>query len=420
MSALIRPALVALTLVSALGGVLARAETTSPADSALQALNALRLQAGMEGFSSDGRLAAAALGHARYLLAQPGAGHQQRRGGTGFTGVEPLDRARAAHYPAMLVSENVAQGNTDAERALEGLMAAIYHRFGFLDFDVDSVGIGYAAYRNQGSSAGYVFLMGNGALARLCGSKSFEGLGQYVYSVCDPDIRIEKSVYEGARGRFGRKQPEVVVWPSVDMQDVPPAFFDESPDPLPDREVSGYPVSVSINPYRVNEAKARDFQLVDLDTGKPVSNIRRMDAASDPNHKLDAHQFAWFPLQRLQWGGRYQASVTLELDGRVQTRSWRFRVRTVPQPLYIVRVGSDQQAFVTDADGWLTVFVPPGDRRGVQRLTTLEYRYPQGASVQSEFLDGNTLRIQVRGKAGTKVRFETNGGIHFDVVLAAR
>ncbi|MCB1734193.1 MAG: CAP domain-containing protein [Gammaproteobacteria bacterium] len=392
----------------------------SPADTALQALNALRAQAGMDGFSTEGRLAAAALGHARYLLAQPGAGHVQRRGGTGFTGVEPLDRARAARYPAMLVSENVAQGNTDADRALAGLMAAIYHRFGFLDFDVDSVGIGYAAYRNRESSAGYVFLMGNSALARLCGGKNFEGNGQYVYSVCDPDIRIEKRVYDGARGRFALKQPEVVVWPPADMQDVPPAFFDESPDPLPDHEVSGYPISVSINPYRVGTVRAHDFRLVDLDSGKAVSNLRRMDVSTDPNRKLDDHQFAWFPLQRLKWGGHYEASVTLNLDGRVESRRWRFQVRDVPRPFYTVRVGTDQQAFVTDADGWLTVFVPPGGRRGVQRLTTLEYRYPEGASVESEFFDGNTLRIRLRGQPGTKVRFETDGGIHFDVVLAAR
>lgn len=395
------------------------ASAGEPAQDALTQLNTIRAQAGMDGFSIDQRLAAAALGHARYLLAQPGAGHIQRRGGTGFTGVEPLDRARQARYPAMLVSENIAQGNDEVGPALDGLMAAIYHRLGFLDFDVNSVGIGYAAYRGRPQTASYVFVMSNSDVVGLCGGKNFDGVGQYVYSVCVPDLRIAQGEYDDARGRFARTQPELVVWPPAGADDVPPAFFDESPDPLPDVEVSGYPVSVSVNPYLVAKARVTDFRLTELATGKPVEPVRRLDAGSDPNRKFDDHQFAWFPLQRLHWGARYRVDVGLELDGRKVTRSWEFRVRDVPGPLYTLRHNGKEQAFVTDGDGWVTVFVPPLSR-GVQRLSTLEYRYPQGASVDSEFLDGNTLRLRVHGRPGTKVRFETDGGIHFEVVVAGR
>lgn len=407
--------LLALCLLVAGTGVSAAEE----AHDALAELNALRAQAGMDGFSTDQRLAAAALGHARYLLAQPGAGHIQRRGGTGFTGVEPLDRARQAHYPAMLVSENVAQGNNEVGPALDGLMAAIYHRFGFLDFDVNSIGIGYAAYRGRPQTASYVFVMSNSDVAGLCGAKNFDGVGRYVYSVCAPDVRIKKSVYDAARGRFARKQPELVVWPPVHGAEVPPAFFDESPDPLPDVEVSGYPISVSVNPYRVQQVKITRFRLTDLGTGKLVKQIQAMNADNDPHAKFDRHEFAWFPLQRLRWGARYRVEVGLELDGRQVTRRWEFKVRSVPAPLYTLHAKGTEQAFVTDAEGWVTVFVPPGTR-GVQRLSTLEYHYPQGASVDSDFLDGNTLRVRVHGKPGTKVRFETDGGIHFDVVVAGR
>lgn len=88
------------------------ASAGEPAQDALTQLNTIRAQAGMDGFSIDQRLAAAALGHARYLLAQPGARHIQRRGGTSFTGVEPLDRARQARYPAMLVMRTSRRATT--------------------------------------------------------------------------------------------------------------------------------------------------------------------------------------------------------------------------------------------------------------------------------------------------------------------
>ncbi|MGB1110300.1 MAG: CAP domain-containing protein, partial [Gammaproteobacteria bacterium] len=131
------------------------------AEDAYAILNDIRAAAGLAPLSHDARLEAAALGHARYLVANDSASHDQSPGGRKFTGERPAQRAVAAGYASRLVSENLSKGDDRVLGSLQGLMAAIYHRFGFLDPEMTHIGIGVSG---EGIETGMVYLMGNNAL----------------------------------------------------------------------------------------------------------------------------------------------------------------------------------------------------------------------------------------------------------------
>ena len=115
-------------------------------------------------------------------------------------------------------------------------------------------------------------------------------------------------------------RPTLVTWPPAGADDVPPAFFIEEPDPLPDREVAGYPLSVQFNPGSVQRVEIRGFSLYrEPAVGRdPIAPTRLLDRHSDPHEVLTAFEFALFPLDRLDWATRYRAVVDVVLDGHPQ------------------------------------------------------------------------------------------------------
>ncbi|MGB0721345.1 MAG: CAP domain-containing protein [Gammaproteobacteria bacterium] len=388
-----------------------------------QALSALRDAAGMPGFSWNGHLEKAASDHVRYLLGNPEASHDQSPGSPGFTGSGPSERALHVGYPSTLVSENIASGQTTMEDALDGLMAAIYHRIGFLDFEVNEAGIASEEIRGDALRNGrplapgarvFAFEMGNRTLSRLCADPPALNEGRFYRGACaNPKIKLGASRYEQALAEPAMQAPEVVVWPPDGATDITPAFFDESPDPLPDREVSGYPISIHVNPYKVVQTRLLDFELHVTRGGHPVDAVRLLDAGSDPNGRMDTHTFALFPLDRLDWGREYEARARLNLDGRTKLLRWRFHTRPLPQPGAVLR--HNGEAFAVQGGERFTLHVPP--RVDAPRLGSLTMLFPQGTRVESGFFDPNTLQLTLHGDHGTRVRFESDNGHRFELHL---
>lgn len=138
------------------------------ASEALQYLNTLRQQAGMLALQSESSLTSAATKHALYLNRNKQGkidsfhdAHMQSRNTPLFIGKNVSDRAKKMSYPHGLVSENISVGNRNVSEAIDLLMSGIYHRFGFLDFSIDEVGVGI-------SQANYVFNMGRNDISRTC------------------------------------------------------------------------------------------------------------------------------------------------------------------------------------------------------------------------------------------------------------
>ena len=179
----------------------------------------------------------------------------------GFTGVTPTNRGEYTGYKSS-VSENITGGDNSVEESIEGLFAAIYHRFGFLSFDTDEVGIGIDSSVSYVYGSAYGYDMGNGQINILCEGTSYTGSGGYYYGVCaDYSFQIETSLYLTAQDANRLANPAIVRWPYPGQQDSIPVFYEESPDPLPTCGVSGYPVSVQFNPAKTGPVAMTSFKL---------------------------------------------------------------------------------------------------------------------------------------------------------------
>ncbi len=347
-------------------------------------LNSLRQKAGLGTFYANTELEKAAAAHAGYLAKNRTDGHGESPSLPGFTGEDPAQRALAAGYSSRLVNENLSSGNLDFKDSVDGLFGAIYHRFGFLDPLMDEIGIAYAM--DGGGRRIYVYDMGNYRINALCSENSFSGLGRYMTGVCaDESRKIGYSKYQKAVKVSRRHTDEIIVWPYEGQSDVPPAFYEEIPDPLPGFSVSGYPISIIFNRLKADGAKISSFKLYD-EKSREVP-VRLMDANSDPNHLLKKNQYAIFPLKRLEYETRYTASVHYISKGREHHKEWSFTTRSFDVPL--LKISSKESSFeIVPKKSYVIYFEP----RGPNDLLR-EIRYPQGAAVEQ--IDPNTFRLEV-------------------------
>ena len=498
----------------------------------LDYVNQLRASAGMAPLYWRAELADGAQAHADYLAANPipesgffgGSAHRESPGLVGFTGIKPADRALHQGYPHRQVLENVSSGGDSVSDAIDGLMGAIYHRLGFLDFAIDELGSG----RNTRQ---FVFLMGRGDLRELCGSPPsqalvsqpvhcgdsvvtsdfiqrlcdhlparallrqpwpvacsngqrldndfmqslcsqgfppqarLQGNGRY-YALCDPPQRVRAQWFDGLcaappadaaytqSGRYvelcgagrrvdadwleqrcdnagerdrytdsgqyvepcedgsiqvrvefmdeleqaqRRRNPDVGMWPPDQAGNIPPAFFEEDPDPLPDRSVSGYPISIQFNPAFTEQVESASFKLLKWSSNglefswKPVTDTRMLDHDTDPQKRLDALQFALFPLQRLDWASRYRAEFEAWVDGEYRQYAWGFSTTDPGGPLFVIDA-SDRQ-FLVDRVARPLLVIPP--RREAYSVNALKVAWRGDTEVSISSLDGNTARLDI-------------------------
>jgi len=267
---------------------------------------------------------------------------------------------------------------------------------------------------------------------------AYPASGSY-YEICDPPVRVHAEWLEGSctslpdvalytdSGRYRRpcgqdtdirveyldaldalrhrELPEMVVWPPDGAEAVPPAFFIEEPDPLPDLSVSGYPVTVQFNPALVTMPVVERFELFRLDDGvrTAVRPVRLLDRATDPNRILDAYEFALFPLQRLDWGSTYLAVVEARIGEQRRRIAWRFETRGKDLPLLI----ADQavQRFVIRAGRDYLLYLPPRQDVAYTVLST-RMRHLRANHVALAVEDPNTLRLRADLRHCDLIRIE--------------
>lgn len=261
--------------------------TGDVAHDALSWLNFRRQQAGLSPLSRESKLDAAASAHANYQQQNNLITHDQDDRLLGFTGEQSSDRLLAAGYP--LPQQAVAEGEVvgastqeDGFALADGLFTAIYHRYVILEPSFDQAGAGTAT-----RPGGYTWLTVN-----------------FVASRIDRDsIRLP-----------------LVVWPSDGQTAVRPYFLSdqEIPDPVPDQDRVGYPVSLHGPMYarlRVNR-----FTISEPD-GAPLP-VRLLDPAQDMNTPSSAA--AIVPLQPLRSERVYLVEFDGSVDHQPVTLQWSF------------------------------------------------------------------------------------------------
>ncbi len=344
----------------------------------------------MNGLTPNTLLERAAQSHADYLVANHAKSHFETVGKPHFTGVAPVDRVAHVGYASLRVSENLSTHHHSAKDSVEGLFSAIYHRFAFLDPQIDEMGVGVTQDAARGSNSAFVYVMGNSQIRNLCQEESFSGVGNYVYKVCaDRKHRIRAKAFKHALQSQQQENPALILYPYDGEEGVAPVFYDEAPDPLPESEVSGFPVSVIFNPAFFSPASSEQVSDVSLALYKNQKKVPAyfMDKENDPHGRFSDHQFALFPEERLAYNTRYKAVLRYRYKDEVQQRIWHFSTTQIEEPLYMII--QPEQTIHIKAGSECVLYFKPKDAHDLLG----NIHYPQRVSVT--FLDHNTLKLSM-------------------------
>ena len=371
--------------------------TPVQANEALNYLNALRQAAGLPAFSFNQQLREAAHNHAVYLYNTDSTSHfQNNKSSPSFTGFDVVERSLYLGYPHSELGENISGGQQNYKDSIDGLMSAIYHRFGFLDPEFDEIGFATIADEQHQQRNKFVYVLGNRGLREACEAPD-ENItpGTYFTKMCrDAEKKIPVETRDFIKQQLLDSAPDVVIWP-YNGAIVSPIFLEEDPDPLPSQSISGYPVSLSFHPQRFSNLRLLSFELINSQTNRRVPNIHILDKDTDPNNKFTPHEFAFFPLYRLDWGTNYFVNTSFESDSGLVNYSWQFFTTSLDKP--VIKVENSDSHVYLEASKTAYIYLPQQTKD--QQYSRLESRTPQSIAAEAKLFDPNTLKLEFRGQA---------------------
>jgi uncharacterized protein YkwD len=270
----------------------APAATNNIATDGLNWINYRRSQAGMPVLTHSSIIDVAAQGHSDYQRQNNTVTHEQTTGKPGFTGVKLDDRLRAAGYtfgfPNAIGEVISATNNGSGFYMAEELITAIYHRFVIFEPVFTEIGTGAAT-----TSANYNYFTADFVTNNGYGNGIAAGT--------------------------------IVTWPVNGQTQVPPNFFSdyEEPDPVPNANEVGYPVSVHTNLTR--KLTVQSFTIRAHGAGADLAT-RLLAQGQDANTTTQSAA-AIVPLSRLAAATTYDVTFTGAIDGTPISRSWSFTTK---------------------------------------------------------------------------------------------
>lgn len=252
--------------------------------------NYRRAGIGLSSLTRNARLDAAAAGHSNYLRLNNTVSHDQVPGNPGYTGASLQNRITAAGYtlanPYAFGEVISAAGDRSGFYHAEELITAIYHRFVILEPVFKEMGTGASS-----TGSNYTYFTADFAASGGYGP----GLG---------------------RGR-------IVTYPGDGHVMVPTIFLSdtESPDPVPNQNAVGYPVSVHAD---ITASITVSSFTIKARNGTALTT-RLLSAATDSYTK--PHVAAIVPLTTLLANTTYDVSYSGTVDGVAVARNWSFTTK---------------------------------------------------------------------------------------------
>jgi len=274
--------------------------STNDQKNGLTWINTIRKGVGLPEFNYNSKLELATIVHEKYLgdtadtynVNQSHYEDNNSYPSEFYRGVQGTDRARSAGYTGYYAGDVISyQTGATSVSSLDDLMSAIYHRQALLWNFTNEIGIGNSNHSFNFKSQ-----------AHLMGAKS------------DRDTTLRAA------------SAKAVYYPYDGQTEVRRVFHEESPDPLPNTSLSGYPISIDFNSYYVNSVEISYFKLY-IDGGAEITNVVLMDKVTDPNGKFSEYQFALFPLDVLASNITYRVEVGYILNGESGNNVWTFTTR---------------------------------------------------------------------------------------------
>jgi uncharacterized protein YkwD len=255
-------------------------------------INYRRKQVGMSILTQNTTIDKAAQGHSDYQRTNNVITHDQTRGRTGFTGITVEDRLKSAGYSfgnPNAIGEVIAGSEKQTGFYMaEELITAIYHRFVIFEPVFQEIGSGSAA-----NSSGYAYFTANFV--------TNNGYG--------PGI---------AAGTLAG-------WPIDGQTGVPVEFAsdNEAPDPVPDLNLVGYPISVHTNLNRT--LTVRSFT-VRARNGNTNLSTRLLVQGQDAE-TTSPSVAAIIPLSPLVAKTVYDVAFSGAIDGTPVSKNWSFTTK---------------------------------------------------------------------------------------------
>lgn len=282
-------------------------------------LNETREEAKLNTLSTNKNLEKSAKNHVTYLYQNNlHISHEQTKDNF-FSGRWPWNRALYTGYGNSVVSENISEGPETYRESIDMLMLAIYHRFGFLDFNINEIGI----FKNDKI---FVYNMGN----------------SYIRNACDKNGDLEVDFCESKKMKrtdldkiykVQQNNPDYIIYPIENSYQNLPAFYDETPNPVPDLKASGNPISIQFNPSKTSSVEILKFEIRD---GEELLKSRLLTEKTDPNKKFKKFEYALFPIERLKFGRIYSVSLKAVVNGKPLNKSWTFGTRKLNGTIYSI------------------------------------------------------------------------------------
>ncbi len=266
--------------------------TNNIATDGLAWINYRRSQVGMSAMARNGRIDIAAQSHSEYQRINNTVTHEQVSGRQGFTGATLQDRLAAANYT---LQNNYAFGEVISAAPsnsgfymAEELITAIYHRFVIFEPVFKEAGTGAA-----GSSNGYNYFTADFAANNSLGA--------------------------------GLAAGTLATWPFNGQAQVPLNFLSdqEEPDPVPNQNEVGYPVSVHTNLTRTLTVDAFTIRA----RGAATDLSTRLLAYGRDTNTTTRSAAAIVPLARLAAATTYDVTFIGAVDGTAVSRTWSFTTR---------------------------------------------------------------------------------------------
>jgi len=251
-------------------------------------------------------------------------------------------------------------------------------------------------------------------------SAAYSQSGRY-YSVCANGFEINSEYYQSLTRDRLVAQAEVVLWPADGQEDIKPVFYSEEPHPTPDLPMTGYPMSIQFNPQKVKSVAIMGFSLEvfkpnEMSDWQAVNEIRMIDKSNDVNQRFSELEFAWFPLRRLDWNGRYRYRIDALVDGVTQQYRAEFSTTRLSLPIYNVQGGMD--SLQVSSKRFILYREP--DAYDNLPFQGVNLRYRSRPYVKAKVIDPNTVEIGVGGNGCSPVYLSTRLGEEVEINVCKR
>lgn len=366
----------------------------------IEYVNDVRYGIGLHPLLDNSYLQKAAQHHSDYQTLN-GIGHYEQKGRPAFLGQRASDRVVALGYDLCSASENIAYARYEKE-GVENLMTAIYHRLAFLDYKIDAIGKASSKLHNDKNSV-YTYVMSNSLLSNECSRSTYANESPYYKKICkNPQQKMAKVTKDRIDKDLNRFSPKYVLYPYKNQREVPPAFFEETPDPLPAYSMVGNPISIEFHPkYAQQKIRVSSVTLVEV-KNQENQPLLALHKDNDPQHKLSNTQFVFYPKKRLNFNSKYEATLSYKIEDEsyIHTLKWQFATQILDNLLFIDK--QTPSIRLKKNKLYTLYFIPSVNAAKKKASAKVEFAYSffQGSEIVYEIVDSMTIQICLHGKKG--------------------